>query len=618
MTQEGIDLPGIGDKLLQRLERSLGGRDELIAALDRGDVAQLSGVQGISRRRAVRMVQAHRGDEVDWLVTDDAETLTREALEPFLDRAVTNLGRAQLETLVPATDETTFEDRLAEARQRLDDLADADLDTVVEALEGVDHPSQPRPQPERDVAVLIEDGPALEEVRAQDLDRWVEVATETDTVDHHGVVLAATTGPTPPGSVHITAGQGWQAVPWADRAWAETNRELLEALASLADLLDVDDHATPILDALEAEAVAEPPDLEEIARECVELANETVEQEIEDVSISGQDVLEVMQGGHSQAVQTVISEAQAEARERFKDETGLVGAPFSDEYPLEVDPEGLERLRSEVRQDRAIERYGAARDVAAAVRQHREGVEAMVSQAIDLDRWQAVARAARDLELDVPEPAETFSVEGALHLDIRPEGTRVDYPLPEGVALLTGANSGGKTTLIETLAQIAWLAHLGLPVPADDAEVPLLDGMAYYERPRQLGAGAFEGFLRTIEDLLLDGEDVLVLADELEAMTELEAAAAILAEVVDRLDERDAPAVLVTHLAPYILEHVEARTDGIEAQGLDEDNELIVDRTPKVDVVARSTPELILQRLRNTADAEREQLYDSMIERLER
>jgi len=111
---------------------------------------------------------------------------------------------------------------------------------------------------------------------------------------------------------------------------------------------------------------------------------------------------------------------------------------------------------------------------------------------------------------------------------------------------------------------------------------------------------------------------VLVLADELEAMTELEAAAAILAEVVDRLDERDAPAVLVTHLAPYILEHVEARTDGIEAQGLDEDNELIVDRTPKVDVVARSTPELILQRLRNTADAEREQLYDSMIERLER
>jgi tetratricopeptide (TPR) repeat protein len=618
VAQEGIDLPGIGDKLLQRLEHQLGGREELIAALDRGDVAQLSSVQGISRRRAVRMVQAHRGDSLDWLVTDDAEPLAREALEPFLDRAVTKLGRARLETLAPAGDEDTYAQRLDELADRLDELADHDLDDVVDALEGVQHPSEPRPQPERDVAVLLDEGPVLEGVRERDLDRWVEVVTENDAVDHHGVVLSATTGPTPQGAVHVTVGRAWEAVPWADRAWAETNRELLEALAQLAELLDVDDHATPILEALEAESVAEPPELGEIARECVDLANETVEEEIEDVSISGQDVLEVMQGGRSKAVQTVISEAQQQARERFKDETGLVGAPFSDEYPLEVDRQALERLEREQRQDRALERYRAAKEVAAAVQEHRDGVEAMVSQAIELDRWQAVARATEDLDLGVPEPADGFSVEGALHLDLRPDGTPVDYPLPDGVALLTGANSGGKTTLIETLAQIAWLAHLGLPVPADEAQVPLLDGLAYYERPRQLGAGAFEGFLRTIEDLLLDGEDVLVLADELEAMTELEAAAAILAEVVERLDARQAPAVLVTHLAPYILEHVDARTDGIEAKGLDEDNQLVVDRTPKVDVVARSTPELILQRLRNTAEDEREQLYESMIERLGR
>jgi hypothetical protein len=618
VAQEGIDLPGIGDKLLQRLERQLGGREELIAALDRGDVAELSQVQGISRRRAVRMVQAHRGDATDWLVTDDAEELAREALDPFLDRAVTKLGRAHLETLAPTTDEETFRQRLDARGGWIERLDDHDLDDVVDALEGVEHPTEPRPQPERDVAVLLDEGPILDQAREEDLDRWVEIVTENDHVDHHGFVLAATNDPAPQGAVHITVGRAWEAAPWADRAWAETNRELLEALSHLAELLDTDDHATPILEALDEEGVEEIPDLGEIARECVETANETVEEEIEDVSISGQDVLEVMQGGRSKAVQAVISDAHQEARELFKERTDLVGAPFTDEYPLEVDHQKLERLEREQRQDRALERYRAAREVAAAVREHREGVEAMVADAIELDRWQAIARTAHELGLGVPQPADSFSVEGALHLALRPEGTRVDYPLPDGVALLTGANSGGKTTLIETLAQVAWLAHLGLPVPADEADVPVLEGLAYYERPRQLGAGAFEGFLRTIEDLLLDGEDVLVLADELEAMTELEAAAAILAEVVDRLDDREAPAVLVTHLAPYILEHVDARTDGIEAQGLDEDNELVVDRTPKVDVVARSTPELILQRLRNEADDERHALYESMIERLER
>ncbi len=564
------------------------------------------------------MVKAHRGDTLQWLVTDDAQTLAHQALEPFLDRAVTKLGRARLETLAPLDEEAKLGERLGQARRRIEELAEHDLDTAVEALGGVEHPTDPRPQPERDIAVLLEEGDVLERVREMGLDRWVEIATEDDAIDHHGVILAAITGPTPKGSVHITVSQPWQAVPWANQAWAEANRELLEALAHLAGLLDIDDHATPILQALDAQAVAQPPELTEVARECIQRANETVEEEIEDVSISGQDVLEVLQGGQSKTVQSVITEARSQARSAFEEQTGLIAAPFSDEYPLEVDFRAIERLEQEQRQDRALERYRAAREVASAVEEHRAGIEAMVSAAIDLDRWQAIARAADELDLTVPNLADELAVEGALHLDLRGSGTPVDYPVPRGVALLTGANSGGKTTLIETLAQIAWLAHLGLPVPADDAEVPVLDGMAFYERPRQLGAGAFEGFLRTIEDLLLDGGNVLVLADELEAMTELEAAAAILAEVVERLDARDAPAVLVTHLAPYILEHIDARTDGIEAKGLDEDNELVVDRTPKIDVVARSTPELILQRLRNEAEEERRELYESMIERLGR
>ena len=66
--------------------------------------------------------------------------------------------------------------------------------------------------------------------------------------------------------------------------------------------------------------------------------------------------------------------------------------------------------------------------------------------------------------------------------------------------------------------------------------------------------------------------------------------------------------VLVTHLAPAILEAYgsdDLRIDGIEAKGLDEHLELIVDRTPQRNCLARSTPELIVRRLveRSSGDA---------------
>ncbi len=612
-----MDLPGIGPKLSRRLERSLGGREGVEEALERGDVASLASVSGISRSRAVDMVKAHRGDARGWLRTEDAEALARKSLGPFVERAATRLGRARLETLAPVGTEEAFRERREEASAWLDRLEGENLDEVVEALGDVAPASKPRPSPERDVAVLVEEGSELEEaIREADLDRWVDVVSGLEGTDR-GLVLAATMGKTPPGAVHVPASEAWEAVPWANLAWAHANQDLLEALSSLSDLLEGLDRAGRILDALDRLEASEPVNLEEVAHACVEEANEEIEASIQEVTLSGQDVLEVLQGGTSQEVQSVVSQARSKARKRFQEETGLAGAPFSSEYPLEVDARALARLEEDKRQDQALERFRAARSVAEAVEQHRSGVEGSIREAIELDRWQATKRAADAYGLSLATLGEAFEVEGALHLGLEGDGEPVDYPVPNGVALLTGANSGGKTTLIETLAQIAWLAHLGLPMPAESARVPLLEGLAFYERPRQLGAGAFEGFLRTIEKVLLSDEDVLVLADELEAMTELEAAAAILAEVVDRLKKRDAPAVLVTHLAPYILEHVNARTDGIEAKGLDEQDALLVDRTPRVGTVARSTPELILQRLRNQSEGSRRDLYADMLARLE-
>ena len=72
--------------------------------------------------------------------------------------------------------------------------------------------------------------------------------------------------------------------------------------------------------------------------------------------------------------------------------------------------------------------------------------------------------------------------------------------------------------------------------------------------------------------------------------------------------------VLVTHMAQPILAHVRepVRVDGIEATGLDDQDRLIVDRCPKIGLMARSTPELIVQRLVHTTTGERRALFEAL------
>ena len=60
--------------------------------------------------------------------------------------------------------------------------------------------------------------------------------------------------------------------------------------------------------------------------------------------------------------------------------------------------------------------------------------------------------------------------------------------------------------------------------------------------------------------------------------------------------------IIATHLG-YEIEKVlpsRARIDGIEAKGLSENNELIVDHNPVLGRLANSTPELIVEKMANS------------------
>jgi len=195
----------------------------------------------------------------------------------------------------------------------------------------------------------------------------------------------------------------------------------------------------------------------------------------------------------------------------------------------------------------------------------------------------------------------------------------------ERIVLLTGANSGGKTTLLKTIGETVLLAQAGLPVYASETYASAFDTVIFISKPSgEVGAGALETLLQNLAQIATMPGRKLVLVDELEAATEAGAASKLLAGFIEQLVEQgDTVAVIVSHLADSILSSLNpkargaVRVDGIEAVGLDENYNLIVDRNPRYYYHAKSTPELVVSKLLARArDGREKRFYRKLLDKL--
>jgi hypothetical protein len=188
---------------------------------------------------------------------------------------------------------------------------------------------------------------------------------------------------------------------------------------------------------------------------------------------------------------------------------------------------------------------------------------------------------------------------------------------PSNIVLLTGANSGGKTTLLMTIAQISIMTMLGLPVPAERAEVPLIP-IYLFRRRTVRKIGSLEHALKSIVPMIARRERKLILIDEFEALTEPEAISRIIAAFLNNLP-KNSLALFVTHLAGEIIPYlrIDFRVDGIEAKGVDDKGNLIVDRQPIFNRLGTSSPELIVEKLQKVSKRRRvAKAYEEMIKLL--
>jgi DNA mismatch repair protein MutS2 len=300
--------------------------------------------------------------------------------------------------------------------------------------------------------------------------------------------------------------------------------------------------------------------------------------------------------------------------------------------PIQANRKFVTSFQNNIRRSMHAHEHKLKKEIAYQLIQYEQAIKDAVQALLDFDLFQAVGQFARDYKLVSP-TLKTNSVgvafQNGRNLFLTKQSLidgfeviPVSYTIGqtewkpertdnERVILLSGANSGGKSCLLQNVGQVVILAQMGMPVPAEKAEVFIFDELYYYTKAvGMLSAGAFESSLRNLSQIVMSNASKLACFDEWEASTEPGAAAKVVAAILELFSENPNSCVIfVSHLAEDItqLTRVPIRVDGIEASGLDEESNLVVNRSPQFGKIAKSTPELIVERLyRSSKDRQRD------------
>lgn len=87
------------------------------------------------------------------------------------------------------------------------------------------------------------------------------------------------------------------------------------------------------------------------------------------------------------------------------------------------------------------------------------------------------------------------------------------------IFVITGMNSGGKTTFATSFGQLVYLAKLGVPVPAQSAEIPfftaILTAYPAREDPRESLSRLEQDIVRATDIMHRSDSSTLIIANEL-------------------------------------------------------------------------------------------------------
>ena len=625
-------IKGIGEKLAKKIVASFGGEEGLQTAINNFEVDKISKIEGVSQSKAIEIINTALGNpKEEFLKTGRAIQIYDEIIARILKYSNTKYGKNRILLISPTKDTLKIQENLDFVMNAKETVSKLPIDEISGLLKKVNPSARDKPKYDPTRALLVESREDYNRLMDMDLNRYATIITaeELESLeDYEFVVYIFSTGQIELDDAYNVAmvtgnSMEYEIIPETVLSYFYTNYDLLLNILKIKEILgqeSVIPEIIEIIDSLELSKVDES-----IFDAAVEAAKKEADSKLKDsikkIDLKGDEVLALMNEGMPAKIQSIFDDVIKEAKEEIKARTGCSFDPFIQKYPIEIDYQELERVKRQEIAKQHMNAFDKKVKAASKLSELKTNTEVEIQEILEFDYEFALGCFAYYYNLNPPEIGNRFDFSGGIHLNLALEKgnniQKIDYSLqiPENVALLTGANSGGKTTLLETLAQISIMAQMGLPVCADEATVKLVDEVYFFSKKRSLDAGAFESFLNTFMPVVITETTKLALLDELEAITELEAAVKIIASFIDLLKDSDSYAVIVTHMAREIMKYTQVRVDGIEAKGLDENYNLIVDRTPKMNYLAKSTPELILRMIYEKSDGKLKEIYGQMLEK---
>ncbi|MFW6014261.1 MAG: hypothetical protein ACOCQG_03740 [Candidatus Nanoarchaeia archaeon] len=330
---------------------------------------------------------------------------------------------------------------------------------------------------------------------------------------------------------------------------------------------------------------------QEAAEKELEQINQRIGQKLESTTFGGRQVFEMLDSG----------ELPEDIKNVIKGEIGVSFFPheiFEEGLPVKLDYEELFRLIKEKESSIYF-------DFAEKLKKNKEELHKVPGMLRKLEVKILIQDFIAGL---VKSCGDCFPTIGELEMNgcrnmtlTKPEPVSFYLDEENKCSILTGANSGGKTTLIEHIIQLIIMTQYGLPIYGE-AKVPEIKEIYYFAKNKgKINQGAFEALLNQMASIK-NAKNAIILADEIEAITEPGIAADIISATAEYFVSKGFYLVFATHLGRELINNLPEKTriDGIEAKGLDEKFNLIIERSPVIGKLASSTPELIIQRLAQT------------------
>jgi len=542
---------GVGPKTADLLRESIG-ESTAIAAIESADIRTLAAA-GVPRGRAARILRRANGTAgIDVLGTSDTRSVYDDLLTLASSYAIADHAADRIRVMTPLTDREAITDRLDDvlaAKDVWQALSGTDRQRVIAAFEGYDEAGgtdRAAVETALELRTIGLEGPTFETLNA------VDEAALTEAAGALGYIRETDDGPT------VTEGADERLDSLRDQLAAASARnnaafDIIETVRE-GGVRDMQGFQSGVVDHVASETA---------------IPHATIRSAAPDEAADAADFV-------SATLRTLVADLDREVDAR---ESTVLDALRGRIETAQADVEAAVDAVSEIALSLSLGRFAAEYDL---------------QRPTLVDGGLAVV-GARNLFLDGDVQPITYGV-GTHDLTETPRAS----PPPSGdrVTVLTGANSGGKTTLLETLSQVALLTAMGLPVPAEQAAVGQFETIVFHRRHASFNAGVLESTLKSIVPPLTTGGRTLMLVDEFEAITEPGRAADLLNGLVSLTVDQSALGVYVTHLADDLSPLPEtARIDGIFAEGLTPDLELRVDYQPRFGTVGKSTPEFIVSRL---------------------